>query len=97
MVRPPPRSTLFPYTTLFRSRRGHRAGVDRRYPWALALSRLGGSGGPCARQPDRLMPVGLDRPAKRADDLAEVLSHRRLARVGIPRGERFHDQLMLPK
>src|SRR5207248_8371510 len=23
MIRPPPRSTLFPYTTLFRSRRGH--------------------------------------------------------------------------
>src|SRR5690242_21499189 len=25
MIRPPPRSTLFPYTTLFRSRQGHRA------------------------------------------------------------------------
>src|SRR3712207_8340055 len=24
MIRRPPRSTLFPYTTLFRSRRGHR-------------------------------------------------------------------------
>src|SRR5689334_23561635 len=24
MIRPPPRSTLFPYTTLFRSSRGHR-------------------------------------------------------------------------
>src|SRR3712207_7951530 len=28
MIRRPPRSTLFPYTTLFRSRR-HRIGVDR--------------------------------------------------------------------
>src|SRR2546430_11214425 len=27
MIRRPPRSTLFPYTTLFRSQRGHR--VDR--------------------------------------------------------------------
>src|SRR5438034_7154143 len=26
MIRPPPRSTLFPYTTLFRSRRAHLAG-----------------------------------------------------------------------
>src|SRR5690348_17456767 len=26
MLRPPPRSTLFPYTTLFRSRFGHSAG-----------------------------------------------------------------------
>src|SRR5437868_7757148 len=32
MIRPPPRSTLFPYTTLFRSVRGHPdhiAGLDR--------------------------------------------------------------------
>src|SRR5256885_10720782 len=28
MIRRPPRSTLFPYTTLFRSR-GHRAGIRR--------------------------------------------------------------------
>src|SRR4051812_49506910 len=30
MIRRPPRSTLFPYTTLFRSARGHRR-VDRRF------------------------------------------------------------------
>src|SRR2546430_12026987 len=29
MIRRPPRSTLFPYTTLFRSRCGHDAGGDR--------------------------------------------------------------------
>src|SRR6202049_5249410 len=29
MIRRPPRSTLFPYTTLFRSRSHHAAGVDR--------------------------------------------------------------------
>src|SRR5438477_5239907 len=30
MIRPPPRSTLFPYTTLFRSHRaGRGAGLDR--------------------------------------------------------------------
>src|SRR2546427_6163138 len=28
MIRRPPRSTLFPYTTLFRSREGARAGLD---------------------------------------------------------------------
>src|SRR5438874_8310370 len=28
MIRRPPRSTLFPYTTLFRSERGHPAVVD---------------------------------------------------------------------
>src|SRR2546430_12931401 len=31
MIRPPPRSTLFPYTTLFRSRRRHfRRNVEQR-------------------------------------------------------------------
>src|SRR3712207_7093747 len=29
MIRRPPRSTLFPYTTLFRSVRGDRAGVEQ--------------------------------------------------------------------
>src|SRR5690349_24174674 len=32
MIPPPPRSTLFPYTTLFRSRRGRRVGFSRRTP-----------------------------------------------------------------
>src|SRR5216684_7601534 len=32
MIRRPPRSTLFPYTTLFRSQPGHAAG-----PWRPAL------------------------------------------------------------
>src|SRR5205809_1680560 len=31
-LRPPPRSTLFPYTTLFRSRHGDRARVERPGP-----------------------------------------------------------------
>src|SRR3712207_8282896 len=34
MIRRPPRSTLFPYTTLFRSTPGHRAG-SREYEGAL--------------------------------------------------------------
>src|SRR3989442_5632965 len=35
MIRRPPRSTLFPYTTLFRSaRRGERAGAER-LPWLI--------------------------------------------------------------
>src|SRR2546427_5491504 len=32
MIRRPPRSTLFPYTTLFRSRRGSRRGPATRSP-----------------------------------------------------------------
>src|SRR3712207_8052264 len=38
MIRRPPRSTLFPYTTLFRSHEGHLHATDlRRRAWAAAL------------------------------------------------------------
>src|SRR5256885_7387578 len=41
MIRRPPRSTLFPYTTLFRSRGPARRGCDRRRPLSdLSLARL---------------------------------------------------------
>src|SRR2546425_10255841 len=42
MIRRPPRSTLFPYTTLFRSRCWHSSGSWRgeaRGPWSGATSR----------------------------------------------------------
>src|SRR5438477_4861328 len=62
MIRRPPRSTLFPYTTLFRSRGGHAAGVARPdRPRVLyerradrgerAALRGGGAGGRAARSP----------------------------------------------
>src|SRR3712207_7837224 len=48
MIRRPPRSTLFPYTTLFRSVKTHlatwachRREVDRRYPGGLLWVTLG--------------------------------------------------------
>src|SRR3712207_9003546 len=42
MIRRPPRSTLFPYTTLFRSRRDavEAAGVRHRVKEAVSLSRV---------------------------------------------------------
>src|SRR5215475_1512399 len=65
MIRRPPRSTLFPYTTLFRSGTGRR-GPARRYRSLLARR---GPGGP-ARGSHRLPPrwrrhqhPGRDRPA----------------------------------
>src|SRR5438128_5905383 len=50
MIRRPPRSTLFPYTTLFRSRDRHRT-PQRRDPCRLELT----SWKPCSspRTPDR--------------------------------------------
>src|SRR5256885_12412347 len=40
MIRPPPRSTLFPYTTLFRSWRVRRAGTRDRRPGARFRNEL---------------------------------------------------------
>src|SRR5256885_8260824 len=48
MIRRPPRSTLFPYTTLFRSRRGGRLGHDGGLARA-ALRRPRGSGAGAGR------------------------------------------------
>src|SRR3712207_7997065 len=64
MIRRPPRSTLFPYTTLFRSR---KAALGRFWRTALSQGRLptrGRSPPPCAFSP----PVG--RVVGRAVDLA---------------------------
>src|SRR5438094_1671823 len=52
MFRRPPRSTLFPYTTLFRSRGGGRRGSSRRP--CVRCSRTGGRASP---------PVGDGGPA----------------------------------
>src|SRR3712207_8123796 len=64
MIRRPPRSTLFPYTTLFRSRPARRGvGRHRREP-VLRLPRAGRRGGRDLRQ--RFDDVGglLDRDRK---------------------------------
>src|SRR2546425_9299835 len=52
MIRRPPRSTLFPYTTLFRSRAHHRLGA-RRHPAALPAD---GDGDLLREQLDDLLP-----------------------------------------
>src|SRR2546423_7780418 len=52
MIRRPPRSTLFPYTTLFRSPR-HGMGEDL----AAVDAGISGLGRPCHQRPGRL-PVG---------------------------------------
>src|SRR3712207_7997827 len=62
MIRRPPRSTLFPYTTLFRSREGERAALafpHARRPRALGGAALG------AALPDRAGAVGAARAQAR--------------------------------
>src|SRR2546430_13931891 len=55
MIRRPPRSTLFPYTTLFRSRDDHRRDVRGRTvaPGAADPSALAALCDPARRRPDR--------------------------------------------
>src|SRR3712207_7428175 len=61
MIRRPPRSTLFPYTTLFRSRGGAAGtpGLDGT-PGAARAAGRDGRGGPDAARGDRLLPHGGD-------------------------------------
>src|SRR5437667_9182997 len=54
MIRPPPRSTLFPYTTLFRSPRSRRGWPPaRRYPRRERSAGTRGTPGPPHRGGDR--------------------------------------------
>src|SRR5438309_8990535 len=55
MIRRPPRSTLFPYTTLFRSRRGATGPADA--GWG-ARAADGNDGGLCVRRADDQFPGG---------------------------------------
>src|SRR2546427_5298243 len=56
MIRRPPRSTLFPYTTLFRSRRtpprgsARRGGAGAAARWGHGLVRVGGGAPPARRR-----------------------------------------------
>src|SRR3989449_6875785 len=59
MIRRPPRSTLFPYTTLFRSVDGHLHGADG--DRARGASRRRGMAG---------VPSGLVRPSRAAEERA---------------------------
>src|SRR3989442_10412126 len=58
MIRRPPRSTLFPYTTLFRSERARQGGAvgaaALRHAVGQARVLLGDAGGPGAARPARL-------------------------------------------
>src|SRR2546426_4009600 len=82
MIRRPPRSTLFPYTTLFRSRltprrRRHRRARDRRVRWAGShdLSRCVG-GRDAAGLPDAATDRdGRDRKSTRLNSSHLVISY----------------------
>src|SRR5438552_5912074 len=75
MIRRPPRSTLFPYTTLFRSRR--RDGAGRRVRWGSAASHaVPGRADPCGRHDsaDGGPPVR-DRKSTRLNSSHQIISY----------------------
>src|SRR2546426_6711129 len=66
MIRRPPRSTLFPYTTLFRSgRQKHRAGARRGVPRQRDAQELRGQGE--GRDPGRVH-ARIGSPAPRSEE-----------------------------
>src|SRR5258708_14317869 len=75
MIRRPPRSTLFPYTTLFRSQRPHDdAGEelrrDRQSDGGLAGSRFAGRA-----NPPSLWRSRLDRKSTRLNSSHQIISY----------------------
>src|SRR3712207_9280964 len=91
MIRRPPRSTLFPYTTLFRSRRGRRVGARRRpaarrVPRGAARRARGGAAHlpelPALRPPDAARRALAVRAARRRGDAgAAVEADRKSTRL----------------
>src|SRR2546422_7350600 len=74
MIRRPPRSTLFPYTTLFRSLPVFRLGSPHR-PQPAGW-RSAGSAPRCARQDYLLLPVWPAQRERRSEDHTSELQSR---------------------
>src|SRR5260370_25798783 len=81
MIRRPPRSTLFPYTTLFRSRRARAAAVRDAVPAAAgARGRVarGAPAGPAVRGEDdgrRARGRGVGADGRSEEHTSELQSH----------------------
>src|SRR2546426_9064799 len=74
MIRRPPRSTLFPYTTLFRSTPGRR----RSLPFPVVRTAAQGCGGVLRPETDLHPPLGLvplDRKSTRLNSSHLVISY----------------------
>src|SRR5947209_15537986 len=75
MIRRPPRSTLFPYTTLFRSRTvGARAWLRRRPTRATPRGHRADAGGDA--RAGRAAEAGGGRPARRSEEHTSELQSR---------------------
>src|SRR5688572_32010081 len=72
MLRRPPRSTLFPYTTLFRSAADHRENAD---PPAVHQQHDAGDAARLRARPDGLGRVGEDRKSTRLNSSHSQISY----------------------
>src|SRR5260370_18088421 len=76
MIRRPPRSTLFPYTTLFRSVRKRPSLAVREYNARVLLLHLLRNFDSARRQVHRVWDAGLHTPASRSEEhTSELQSH----------------------
>src|SRR5256885_8987126 len=72
MIRRPPRSTLFPYTTLFRSRKSRTAAIGAREPATIFIPVGTAIVVPCGRRPKK---AGEDRKSTRLNSSHLVISY----------------------
>src|SRR5688500_19974255 len=76
MLSPPPRTPFFPYTTLFRSRRGRAAGAGRRAGRRVRRAvRRAGDRLQAPRRPERLGGLRRDRKSTRLNSSHLVISY----------------------
>src|SRR3712207_8941275 len=81
MIRPPPRSTLFPYTTLFRSLRLERRVVEARQPERAEPRRSDDGAGAARRgvvRADHGAARGADRSPRSEEHTSELQSRQYL-------------------
>src|SRR2546430_12320495 len=75
MIRRPPRSTLFPYTTLFRSRESEIAGCSAVVPRRAASSHEPESGSPALQRLAQFRFMGRDRKSTRLNSSHSQISY----------------------
>src|SRR3712207_8772557 len=91
MIRRPPRSTLFPYTTLFRSA-DMAAAVESARATTLRAARLRDAGQPFAREASIAKLVATDNAMKVTTDAVQVLGGYGYTR-DFPRSEEHTSEL----
>src|SRR5258708_14075623 len=75
MIRRPPRSTLFPYTTLFRSVNMYPRDRVWMIGWEYPPHNSGGLGVACQGQPTAIMRRILDRKSTRLNSSHQIISY----------------------